>query len=198
MEKSGESGKSEEVVEKSTEQSEDFTEATSDLPNYDLLVKDAVRGSDTAFTLLWRHYQPRMVRYLTMFTNDAEDLCSEVWIKVATSIKGFDGDSKAFKGWIYTIARNSATDLARKKKREGTTSELEEGDWTGENSTMVEVMDLIKRLPDDYAEVILLRVVANLEVNDVAEIVGKTPGNVRVLTHRGLKQLNEMLTGGER
>jgi len=43
---------------------------------------------------------------------------------------------------------------------------------------MVEVMDLIKRLPKDYAEVILLRVVADLDVNDVAEIVGKEPGNV--------------------
>ncbi|MBI3429667.1 MAG: sigma-70 family RNA polymerase sigma factor [Actinobacteria bacterium] len=189
---------SEEKVGSSPEQSEEITDAPSDLPNYDQLVKEAVRGSDTAFTLLWSHFQPRMVRYLAVFTNDPEDLCSDVWIKVATSIKGFEGDSKAFRGWIYTIARNSATDLARKKKREGLTSELVEGDWTGENSTMVEVMDLIKRLPQEYAEVILLRVVANLDVNDVADLVGKTPGNVRVLTHRGLKQLNVMLTGGER
>ena len=131
-----------------------------------------------------------------MFTNEPEDLCSEVWIKIAGSIKGFEGDASAFKGWIYTIARNAATDLARKKKRVGTTLELNDTDWTGENSTMVEVMDLIKRLPKDYAEVILLRVVADLDVNDVASIVGKEPGNVRVLTHRGLKQLHEMLTNG--
>jgi RNA polymerase sigma factor (sigma-70 family) len=58
------------------------------------------------------------------------------------------------------------------------------------------VMDLVKRLPQDYAEVIMLRVVANLDASEVAEIVGKTQGNVRVLTHRGLKQLNEMLTKG--
>ena len=57
-------------------------------------------------------------------------------------------------------------------------------------------MDLIKRLPKEYAEIILLRVVADLEVNEVAEIVGKRPGNVRVLTHRGLKQLSEMLGNG--
>lgn len=187
---------SEEKIGHTKEQSEEFTDAVSDLPNYDQLVEEAVRGSDSAFTLLWRHFQPRMVRYLAMFTNDPEDLSSEVWIKVATSIKSFQGDSKAFKGWIYTIARNSATDLARKKKREGVTSELHDGDWMGENSTMVEVMDLIKKLPQEYAEIILLRVVADLGVNDVAEIVGKTPGNVRVLTHRGLKQLNEMLSRG--
>ncbi|CAB4665174.1 unannotated protein [freshwater metagenome] len=163
---------------------------------FDYLVQQAITGDDAAFTSLWRHFNPRMVRYLRMFTNEPEDLCSEVWIKIAGSIKGFEGDASAFKGWIYTIARNAATDLARKKKRVGTTLELNDTDWTGENSTMVEVMDLIKRLPKDYAEVILLRVVADLDVNDVASIVGKEPGNVRVLTHRGLKQLHEMLTNG--
>lgn len=180
----------------SSEQSEESTDALVDALDFDQLVEEAVRGSDSAFTLLWRNYQPRMVRYLAMFTNEPEDLCSEVWIKIATSIKGFQGDSKAFKGWIYTIARNAATDLARKKQRSGTSVELDESDWIGENSTMVEVMDLVKRLPQEYAEVIMLRVVADLDASEVAEIVGKTQGNVRVLTHRGLKQLNEMLTKG--
>ena len=178
----------------SLEQSEKSTDALVDVLDFDLLVEEAIRGSDSAFTLLWRNYQPRMVRYLAMFTNEPEDLCSEVWIKIATSIRSFQGDSKAFKGWIYTIARNAATDLARKKQRIGTSVELDESDWIGENSTMVEVMDLVKRLPQEYAEVIMLRVVADLDASEVAEIVGKTQGNVRVLTHRGLRQLNEMLT----
>lgn len=169
------------------------TSAHAGEPNYDLLVEEAVRGSDTAFTLLWRHYQPRMVRYLASFTNEPEDLCSEVWIKIAHSIKKFQGDAPAFKGWIYTIARNSAIDLARKKSRAGISVELSDEDWVGENSSVVEIMDVIRRLPQEYAEIILLRIVADLDVNDVAEITGKTASNVRVLTHRGLKQLNQML-----
>jgi RNA polymerase sigma-70 factor (ECF subfamily) len=180
----------------SSEQSEKSTDALVDALDFDQVVEEAIRGSDSAFTLIWRNYQPRMVRYLAMFTSEPEDLCSEVWIKIATSIKSFQGDSKAFKGWIYTIARNAATDLARKKARSGTSVELDESDWIGENSTMVEVMDLVKRLPQEYAEVIMLRVVADLDASEVAEIVGKTQGNVRVLTHRGLKQLNEMLANG--
>ncbi len=183
-----------EKVGPSREQSGKSADAPVDALDFDQLVEEAVNGSDSAFTLLWRNYQPRMVRYLAMFTTEPEDLCSEVWIKIATSIKSFNGDSKAFKGWIYTIARNAATDLARKKARGGTSVELDDSDWIGENSTMVEVMDLVKRLPQEYAEVIMLRVVADLDASDVAEIVGKTQGNVRVLTHRGLKQLKEMLT----
>ena len=177
-------------------QSEKSTDAQVDALNFDKLVEEAVSGSDSAFTLLWRTFQPKMVRYLAMFTNEPEDLSSEVWIKIATSIKSFQGDSKAFQGWIYTIARNAATDLARKKARSGTNVELNETDWIGENSTMVEVMDLVKRLPKEYAEIIMLRVVGDLDASEVAEIVGKTQGNVRVLTHRGLKQLNEMLMNG--
>jgi len=186
-----------EIVRSSSEQGgEQPTFAHVDAHDYDKLVEEAILGSDSAFSSLWRHFQPRMVRYLAMFTNEPEDLSSEVWIKIAASIGSFQGDAVAFKGWIYTVARNAATDLARKKKRSGTTVELTETDWTSENSTLVEVMDLIKRLPKEYAEIILLRVVAELEVNDVAEILGKRPGNVRVLTHRGLKQLNEMLRNG--
>lgn len=185
-----------EKIRTSPEQSGKSANAPVDALDFDQLVEEAIRGSDTAFTLLWRNFQPRMVRYLAMFTNEPEDLCSEVWIKIATSIKSFQGDSQAFKGWIYTIARNAATDLARKKARSGTSVELDESDWIGENSTMVEVMDLVKRLPQEYAEIIMLRVVADLDASEVAEIVGKTQGNVRVLTHRGLKQLNEMLTKG--
>jgi RNA polymerase sigma factor (sigma-70 family) len=132
-------------------QSGKSADAPVDALDFDQLVKEAVGGSDSAFTLLWRNYQPRMVRYLAMFTNEPEDLSSEVWIKIATSIKSFNGDSKSFQGWIYTIARNAATDLARKKARSGTSVELDEADWVGENSTMVEVMDLVKRLPQDYA-----------------------------------------------
>lgn len=182
----------------SKEQGGISADAPFDALDFDQLVEEAIRGSDPAFTLLWRNYQPRMVRYLAMFTNEPEDLCSEVWIKIASSIRSFQGDSKAFKGWIYTIARNAATDLARKKARSGTNVELDESDWVGENSTMVEVMDLVNRLPQEYAEIIMLRVVGDLDASEVAEIVGKTQGNVRVLTHRGLKQLNEMLTkGGE-
>ncbi len=173
------------------------TSAQSNEPNYDLLVEEAVRGSDTAFTILWRHHQPRMVRYLATFTNEPEDLCSEAWIKIAHSIKTFHGDASAFKGWIYTIARNCAIDLARKKSRAGIAVELSEEDWVGENSSVVEIMDVIRRLPQEYAEIILLRIVADLDVNDVAEITGKTPSNVRVMTHRGLKQLNEMLQAGD-
>ena len=56
------------------------------------------------------------------------------------------------------------------------------------------VMDLIKSLPREQAEIIMLRVVAGLDTGDVAKIVGKTPGAVRVSAHRGLRRLAGQVT----
>lgn len=169
-------------------------DAGSDMLNLDQLVEEARNGNDSAFEKLWRHFQPKMLRYLSMFTRDAEDLSSEVWIRIAGAIKGFVGDSSAFQGWIFTIARNAATDHARKQKRVGHHVELSDENWVRNDSPLVEITDLLKRLPTDQAEIIMLRVVVGFEVERVAEITGKSPSNVRVLSHRGLAKLNEVLT----
>jgi RNA polymerase sigma-70 factor (ECF subfamily) len=54
-------------------------------------------------------------------------------------------------------------------------------------------MALVSRLPSPQADVIMLRVVAGLDTDQVAVILGKTPGNVRVMAHRGLKKLEALL-----
>jgi RNA polymerase sigma-70 factor (ECF subfamily) len=61
-----------------------------------------------------------------------------------------------------------------------------------------EALAQVASLPPDQAEAIVLRVVAGLEVNRVAAIMGKRPGTVRVLTHRGLRRLAERLGDGGR
>jgi RNA polymerase sigma-70 factor (ECF subfamily) len=58
-------------------------------------------------------------------------------------------------------------------------------------------LELIARLPPGQAEVVTLRAVAGLSVEQVAEIVGKRPGAVRVLAHRGLRRLAELLADAE-
>ena len=54
------------------------------------------------------------------------------------------------------------------------------------------VLELVAALPRDHAEIIMLRVVAGLEAADVARIVGKTPGAVRVTAHRALRRLADL------
>ena len=165
----------------------------SSLSELDLLVEEARDGSNPAFEKLWRHYQPKLLRYLSMFTRDAEDLCSEVWIRIAGAIKGFVGDSGAFQRWIFTIARNAATDHARKEKRIGPKAELNDDDWVKSDSSLFELTDLLKGLPADQCEVITLRIIIGMEIEKVAQVTGKSASYVRVLSHRGLAQLNKEL-----
>ena len=54
-------------------------------------------------------------------------------------------------------------------------------------------LDLVRRLPPDMAEAVLLRVVADLAVDEVAQVMGRREGHVRVLVHRGLRKLAEEL-----
>ena len=166
-----------------------------DVSQLDDVVEEARQGSDSAFAVLWRYFYPRMLRYLRMFTVDAEDLCSEVWVRIAGAISTFVGGASAFQAWIFTIARNLATDHARRKKTQGISEPLNDASWIGYDTSDFDVQDLLRALPAEQAEIITLRVVVGLEVDLIAQVTGKTPANIRVITHRGLSKLRTELAG---
>lgn len=161
-------------------------------------------GDEAAFTTLFREYNPAVVRYLTVLSGRglAEDLAAETWIAALRGFSAFTGDGKALRAWLLTIARARWVDTVRASTRrpevvtdatpelpspEDVHAEVERGfttDWA---------LRLIATLPAEQAEVVTLRVVGQLEVADVAEMTGKTPNHVRVLTHRGLKRLAQTL-----
>ena len=165
----------------------------------------AQAGGETAFAVLWRELQPGLLRYLrVVVVAAAEDVASETWLEVAKGLTRFSGDELGFRAWLFTIARHRALDWARREARRPTTpvsAEVLEGRASSDDpeSEAVErlsteaALALIARLPRDQAEVVTLRSVAGLDVAAVARIVGKRPGTVRVLAHRGLRHLAELL-----
>lgn len=159
----------------------------------DELVREASKGSDNAFLALWKFFYPKVLNYLRRFTREAEDLCSETWIRIAGAIKGFPGDGAAFQAWIFTIARNLAIDHIRKKKRRGSQEEIEDFHLIHQDKASFEITDILDKLPGDQAEIILLRVVMEFTVHETSQITGKSESNVRVLAHRGLNALKAEL-----
>ena len=174
-------------------------------PPFEAALAAAAGGDDAAFGLLWRDLQPGLVRYLNaMAPGSGEDLASETWLRVVGGLARFSGDEQAFRAWVFTIARNRAVDRWRRGARRN--HELvpvdvlvdlpAPDDPAGAAVDAISsraAVDLIATLPPDQAEVVLLRVVAGLEVAEVAAITGKRPGNVRVLAHRALRRLAERL-----
>jgi RNA polymerase sigma-70 factor (ECF subfamily) len=161
----------------------------------------AQAGAEWALAELYRDLHPRVLRYFrALEPSEAEDLASEVWLHVARGLGRFDGEEQAFRAWVFTIARRRLVDLRRQRARRpavpapverlierGGIGDVEEEAMAG--LTTEAAIARIVTLPSDQAEVVLLRVLAGLTVREVAAIMGKRPGTVRVLQHRALKRL---------
>jgi RNA polymerase sigma-70 factor, ECF subfamily len=170
---------------------------------FDRELAAAKTGAEWAIVALYREFQPSLLRFLrAQSPANAEDLASETWLQAASGLHRFRGDESAFRRWLFTIARRRLIDFRRREQRRRVVLALGPVDAydsvdpetqalrTGDTEA---ALALIGKLPPDQAEVVLLRVVGELEVEEVAKILGKKPGTVRVLQHRALKRLSEEL-----
>lgn len=169
------------------------------------MLASARSGDEEAFAQLWRDAHPALLRYLRVIAphGSAEDVLSDVWLEVVRRLHRFRGDEAAWRGWLFTTARRRAVDDQRRLSRRPAVSiEMTgEHDWPTspdaahvvlENMDTAGAITLVSTLPAMQAEVIMLRVVAGLDTEQVARILGRSPGAVRVAAHRGLRRLQTM------
>ncbi|MEV4133965.1 RNA polymerase sigma factor [Dactylosporangium sp. NPDC049742] len=164
----------------------------------------AIGGDAAAFADLWRALQPLVLRYLRVVCGDAaEDVASETWLQASRDLRRFSGGTTAFRVWLFRIARNRGIDENRRawRRREEphqTVHEVREAAGeivrdvaldAGDRSGTEWALRMIRTLPPDQAESVMLRVVAGLDVAGTAKVLGKRPGAVRVATMRGLRRL---------
>lgn len=170
------------------------------------MLRAAAHGDEIAFARLWRDSQPSLLRYLRVITGEsAEDVASEVWLEVSRGLERFRGGESDFRGWLFTTARRRVIDLRRYAARHPVLltedpRELDRpapSDTAGaalERMSTDAALELIASLSPEQAEIIVLRVLAGLDVKQVARIIGKRPGAVRVAAHRGLRTLAARLS----
>jgi RNA polymerase sigma factor (sigma-70 family) len=164
----------------------------------------AQAGSGDAFSAIWAEYAGPVAAYLrAKGMPDADDLTSEVFISVFTGIRQFTGDERQFRSWLFTIAHRRAIDHWRKVGRRPTESSYEPD--TDERTTpsaeadamdlvgAERVVDLLDQLTDEQREVLTLRIVADLTIEEVATAVGRKPGAIKALQRRGLATLRRIL-----
>lgn len=177
---------------------------------FEQVLSHAQRGDAQAFAELWRDANPMLLRYLHVTAGGlAEDIASHAWLKVIEALGSFTGDEPGFRRWLVTIARNQHLDQVRRAGRrpERLLAEMTDvadrsGGLAADAATEAEevmstraALALIARLPPDQAEMVTLRVVMGLDVSDVAAVMGRSSGAVRVAVHRALRRLGEMVDG---
>jgi len=165
----------------------------------------AQQGSEAAFSRLWRDGNPALLRYLRVMAPDAaEDVAADTWVQVVRGLASFRGDERAWRAWLFTTARRRAIDEGRRRSRRPVSplhevaaaqlpSTADAADLAVERLGTRSAIALLAALPPLQAEIILLRVVAGLDTDTVARMVGRNPGAVRVAAHRGLRRLGQIL-----
>lgn len=169
------------------------------------VIRRAQDGDADALGHLWRTYQHLLLRYFRgKGMREPEDLASTVWVEVAAGLARFEGREPDFRRWLFTIAARRRIDDIRTTKRRAdrleqspplpaAASAPSAGDEAERAAALDGAIALVRSLPPDQAEAVLLRIVADLSVTEVAEAMGRSEGAVRVLVHRGLKRLAERL-----
>jgi RNA polymerase sigma-70 factor (ECF subfamily) len=179
--------------------------ATVLAPEFPELLARVRARDEHAFAEIWRRYQPRVLRYLTVLVGEAaDDVASETWIAVVRSVDSFFGDESNFRTWLMTIARHRAMDWGRARQRsplvlqepeqlnDAAPAAPDTGALVVESISAREAVALVAaNLPPLQAEAVILRSVIGLDVPEVAKIMGKRAGTIRVLTHRGLRHLEQ-------
>ena len=166
-------------------------------------------GAPWALEALYREFHPPVLAFLrARAPAEAEDLASDVFVAVAEGLHRFDGDEDGFRSWLFTITYRQVGQMRRRMGRRRTdpfpADEVGErvppGDAESDAMAAIstqQALDLIATLPPAQGEVLLLRVVADLPVDEVARIVGKRPTAVRALQHRAVVGLARRVARAE-
>jgi RNA polymerase sigma-70 factor (ECF subfamily) len=170
------------------------------------LIVDAARAGDAhALSELYTLYFPRVYRYIlarTGNTYDAEDLAEEVFMRVPEAIERFEWREAPFSAWLFRIAHNAVISQRRKETARGRSSQLSEAlavnsqgpdELVESRLVLGDIRAAAESLPEAQRQVIALRFAAGLSVAETARSMGKGEGNVKVIQHKAIVKLREMM-----
>ena len=171
--------------------------ASAPAHGFDEVLAAARLGQAWALNVLYRTYAGPVAGYVRARTSaEVDDLVSEIFTSVFLALDRFSGGEPEFRGWLFTIAKRRIVDDARRRSREvPTTSYERDEDLRVVDSAESDSLDrlgeewvrsVLDRLAPDQRDVLLLRILGDLTVEQVADALGKTVGAVKQLQRRGI------------
>jgi len=163
---------------------------------FDTVLAGARAGEPWAFERIFTTLSPVVEGYLRVQgAAEPEDLVSEVFVAVLRSLPAFHGGESGFRSWVFTIAHRRMVDERRRAGRRPAAVDLAEApDVAAPDDVASAVEDalgdervraLCDRLSPDQRDVLVLRLLGRLTVDEIAAVLGRSPGSVKALQRRG-------------
>ena len=165
-------------------------------------------GAEWAWRELYRDLAPALARYARASrVADPDDLVGEVFLRAVGALDRFEGDGRQFRAWMYTLLRNAIVDERRKVVRRrtaplpadvlaelGPTADAEQEAMRALAERRVH--EALAHLTPDQRDVLLLRILGDLTIDEIAVVVRKRPGAVKALQARGLDAIRRQISSG--
>ncbi len=180
----------------------------SDETAFDGVLRAARAGADWAWRELYEDVAPSLARYARASgVDDPENLVGDVFLSAVAALDRFQGDRRAFRAWMFALARNRLIDGHRRLLRRRTeplppTALAEVGPrGDAEQEAMHALAEeralaAMASLTPDQRQVLILRILADLSIEEVALVLGKRPGAVKALQARALARLRHKISIG--
>ncbi|HEY8179796.1 MAG TPA: RNA polymerase sigma factor [Candidatus Limnocylindria bacterium] len=162
----------------------------------------AAQADQAAFATLYRRYLERVYGYAFYQLgdhHDAEDVTERIFLAALRALPDFHDRGSTFRAWLFRIAHNTIVNAHRSRASRRTEPipdnfqrAAPDADPAGQVALADELRDIrrvVAQMPDDRRQVILLRFVDDLSTAEIAEVLDRSPGAVRVLLHRSLRDL---------
>jgi len=162
----------------------------------------AAQADGAAFATLYRRYLDRVYGYAFYQLgdhHDAEDVTERIFLAALRALPDFRDQGSTFRAWLFRIAHNTIANAHRSRARRRTEPlpddfqrAAPDADPAGQVALADELREIrrvVAEMPDDRRQVILLRFVDDLSTAEIAEVLDRSPGAVRVLLHRSLRDL---------
>ncbi len=173
------------------------------------LVALAQTGDIEAVGELYDRHRERIFRYIRVHTNNtqvAQDLTGELFYRMINALPSFEPRGVPFSAWLYRIARNLIINEGRKESKQITVS-LDHAETIHQNGTnpvvvveqqlqMEQVLQGLEKIDENQREVVVLRFIVGLSLQETAVTLERTVGAVKTLQRRGVLALQIILGQG--
>ena len=162
-------------------------------------------GADWAWTAIYRELAPAVLGYLrSRGAVEPDDLLGEVFLQVVRDLHKFDGTARDFRAWVFVIAHHRMLDESRRRARQPVEplARFADGEHRVENVeddalqaiSTDRIRTILDKVSPDQREVLLLRILGGLTIDEIARALEKRPGAIKALQRRGLAAIEREIS----